>query len=68
MKKFFSYAMPLAVMLCTFLLFSCHSDLKMPETPDEKFPTNSSSKKGNSSSSVQQDSSSSENLDSSSSN
>ncbi len=59
MKKIFSYAMPLAVMLCVFLLFSCHYNLEMPEEPS------SSSKK--SSSSVQKNSSSSESPDDTSS-
>jgi len=58
MKKLFSYALPFAAILCTFLLFSCKSNLEMPESPDEKFGS-SSSKKPSSSSSVSGSSSSS---------
>jgi len=51
MKKIFSYTTPLAVMLCVFLLFSCKSNLEMPESPDEKFSSSSKKVSGNSSSS-----------------
>jgi len=48
MKKLFSYALPLALMLCIFLLFSCKSNLEMPESPDEKFGSSSSKKSSSS--------------------
>jgi len=65
MKKLLAYIMPLAAILCTFMLFSCKSNLEMPESPDEKFSSSGKSPSGKSSS--EQKSSSSESNDSSSS-
>jgi len=55
MKKLFSYTLPFVAMFCVSLLFSCKSNLEMPESPDEKFGSSSSKK---SSSSVARSSSS----------
>jgi len=58
MKKLFSYAIHFAAVPCVSLLFSCHADLEMPESPDVKFgaissPNLSSSKLPSSSSGVE---------------